>query len=266
MPVARVPDLSRCLKNTTHINLEFGPSPVDGDLSADSVVRWLARRSGFDADSPSIHAHLEELRRRRRGGHSIPAVAKRSGTPLTLARSSRLLSLFNYAKFEVGGLTVSVDILNAGNELGLAQAVPTESVEVFVLSCPPEDIAPSVASLLLELVSDLPVTFAFGGSTAFAARFAFGLQLKQSGPEAGRTPREFLWPLMFTRALPNPDALARAGLFRSEKHHGGYLMQMWRTLANGQHEAYRQAAHGLNLGCLWDLQSPGIEDAGSRAD
>jgi hypothetical protein len=177
-----------------------------------------------------------------------------------------LLSLFNYAKFEVGGLTVSVDILNAGNELGLDEAVPTESVEVFVLSCRREDIAPSMASLLLELVSDLPVTFAFGGSTAFTARFAFGLQLKQSGPEAGRTPREFLWPLMFTRGLPNPDSLADAGLFRSEKHHGGYLLQMWTTLANGQHEAYRQAAHDLNLGCLWDLRSPGIEDAGSRAD
>jgi len=177
-----------------------------------------------------------------------------------------LLSLFDYARFEIGRMTLSVDILNPGNELGLDEALQGEAVEVFVLDCPREDLAPSMASLLVELFSDLPVKFAFGGSTSFTARFALGLLRKQSGVESGRTPREFLWPLMFTRTIPDPGALANAGLFRGEKHEGGYLLQMWASLTNGQHDAYRKAAHTLNLGCLWDLRSPRIEDIGPRAD
>lgn len=262
MPVKRVPDLSRFLKNTTSLNVRLSLDRLEIGRPADVVVEWLARRTG-QGDMP-FENHISELTRRRMGGNSIPEAAARSGVPVALARSSRLLDLFAFARFDLDGMVVSVDVFNAGNELGIEDGIPGETVEIFVLDCPRDELAPRLRNLLLELVSELPVECAFGGANAFTARFAFGLRREQSGLEVGRTPGDFLWPLMFTRRVVDPATLGSAGLFHVEEIQGGHVLQIWPSISNGQHDIYRAASHALGLGCLWDLKSPKIDVAPNR--
>ena len=160
MAAKGVPDLSRCLKSTTHLNIGLSPGRPDQPAAADVILEWLGRRAGMDPKSPRVQAHLAELSLRRQGGHSIPEVAARMGVPLSLACSSRLLEVFAFSRLEMDDLVVSVDILNAGNELGIEGAMTGEIVEVFVLACPPDVLASRLGSLLVEMLTELPIQVA----------------------------------------------------------------------------------------------------------
>lgn len=249
-----VPDLSLRLKSTTHLNLV-----LEGGASADSVVDWLAGLQTPQRTPEALNRHHETLMRRRQGGWSIPEIAERTGEPIhSLRNLTRIAQYLSFCPFEFDGDTVSVDILNAANELGFSDALAGREVaEVFVTegSRSPDRFW----RLLKNSVAHGKVDFAFGGYMSFTARLAFGLLRKQPELKWGRRVEDFLWPIQFTRSLPNPEALSSSAIYRFERGEGGFFIQLWDNLVGGVHPTYRDLAHSLGLGCLWELRAPKVE-------
>lgn len=265
-------DRRQRLKNTAHINVAFKESQCDAKLLGE-VLYWLNGQSVSPASEDEIRAHLHQLQRRHQGLDGMKEMAEKAGKELGFFVVPRVfMPSYTFAEFDLGvspHLILSVDLLNAGGELGLPEEMG-DVLEFFVVGAKlpeePEVLAERgkrwqrererLRQLVKDLARDFNVRSAFGGYTSFMGRYVAWHQRSRSKKNPRRAhPWEFLWPLTY---LPE-CSLDEAGLTALPVHHaervdGGALVQVFEDLHMGYQDKYVQAAHALGLRAVWELR------------
>ena len=237
------------LKNTKHMNIVFRAAGWDRQLTGD-FLGWLAKRSDTPLSEDAREAHLDELEQRL-NGKNLVSVSRESGVSLShLGAMPILLRHFRYAPIELPRATLSVDLLNAGNELSIGEEPGGLALELFGIR---GQIAASLVEVALEAVREWPVEYVFGGRAVFTADFA---RARLRAGEAGRELRvkDYLWPFTFSRDLARvPDeTLQQLAVFQSGREGGGVWIWLFEDLSMGHSDDYFAASKALGLRSLWE--------------
>lgn len=241
------------LKLSTHANLVFPASEYDPGL-AQSLVQWLNARSGNPLAADALQAHLDELARRAGGGRSLEEVAETERVDLGwLQTMPTLFKHFRFGRYEIGEITVSLDIFNPANELELPYSQDHLVLELFYVSG--RRIEPFVG-LVRGIVDEWPVGFVFGGKAVFTAEFVNGFRYSSTPLDSSARPASFLWPLTFLAAPADEHVPASLPVHFVERRKRGTLIQVFETLSTGNEDDYADAAHALGLRSLWELKFP----------
>jgi hypothetical protein len=260
------------LKNTTHINLCLGSTPTDTGAWCQRLLQWLNARTVSPVHERKLQGHLEQIERRRKGLDALPEVARRAGegylSAFVLPR--RFMPHYGFAAFDcgVGHLVISVDILNAGGELGF----PTEAgeiAEIFWVGRMAEDASETgterdqrknreiecLRQLVRDVVRDLDVVFVFGGHVSFVGRYASWLRSEKNRDATQSLPWDFLWPMTYLPecSLDESD-LKKLPVYYAERLGAGAIIQVFEDLHVGYEDDYIKAAHTLGLRAIWELK------------
>jgi hypothetical protein len=239
------------LKNTFHVNLVFRESESETD-SLRQLLTWLGNKANPLVDEAAVERHLRELAEREAGGRALTDLAARTGENIRILRTvgGVLRAYRGLATYELGPIGVSVDILNAGDELGVAGILPSPVAEIFAVSGADPTGNP-LRGLLPDLVTELPVRCGFGGYSSFTARYIRALRrVKRKAPS---DPAQVLWPLGFARWDVDAGILESLPVRHLERVEDGLLIQVFNGLVTGSHPQYSEAARMLGLACVWDL-------------
>jgi hypothetical protein len=234
------------LKNTIHANFRL---KTDGETAGRllSILRWLSAGSRNRPDAETLKQHLDELMRRREGGHSLVEIARRSAVePRWFRATPLIMKHYAFSRFDYGDVAVSLDILNAAGELGLPVRTDEEMLELFIIEGQPGKAPVAFVSLVRDLVQSQRLDAVFGGHVSFTA-----LYLDCERGESGRKePEAFLWPLTFSAKLKGKE-LSGLPVHVAEELESGVLIQVFEDLWTGYEDNYVEAAERLGLGCLW---------------
>ncbi len=266
---ASAADRSQWLKNTTHINVVF-TAACNTELLRD-LLGWLNLQSTSPATDEQLERHLNQLERRREGLDGLPEMWRISGQMRAVFTTPRhFMRSYTFAEFDLGAgrLIVSLDLLNAGGELGFPDEVG-DVAEIFWVGAKEEAAESSgdrerrrqterarVRQLVRDIVRDFDVRFVFGGHVSFVSRYVRWLQRSRSHVKPRRAlPWEFLWPLTY---LPecSLDEAALKGLpvHYAERVASGALIEVFEDLHMGYQDDYVDAAHALGLRAVWELK------------
>jgi len=260
---------SKRLKNTTHVNVVF-KSPFHEERLRD-LLQWLNTQSVAPVSAEQLQTHLDELRRRQQGLDSLPEMAQKAGKELESFIPRLFVPSYNFAEFDLGiyRMILSVDLLNAGGELGFPEDVGS-IIEIFWVGAklPEKPETPEerdrcrqltnerLRQLLKDLVRDFDVRFAFGGYVAFVSRYVAWLERSRSKIKPRRAlPWELLWPLTYLPECELDEAALKAlPVHFAERVGSGAIIQVFEDLVNGYEDRYREAAHALGLKSVWELR------------
>ncbi len=258
------------LKNTTHVNVAFGTSRCDENLLRE-LLRWLNGLSVSPASDEQLQAHLDQLERRRRGLDGLIEMAQEAGEKYLSAFQvpRRFMPSYGFAEFDLGTgrLVVSLDLLNAGGELGFPEDAG-EIVEIFWVGVKEEaQETPEerqrrwqlererLRQLVKDIVRVFDARFIFGGYVSYVSRYVAWLQKSRSKTKPRRAlPWEFLWPLTYLPRCDLDEAPLKAlPVHHAERMGAGALVQVFEDLHMGYQDKYEQAAHALGLRAVWEL-------------
>jgi len=234
------------LKLATHANFVFDDATAI-ETATDGVLEWLRAHSDNQVSEADIEAHREQIQCRI-SGRSLLRIAGDEAIPVNRMRSIPvMLRHVRFCKFQLGSIAVSVDVFNAGNELGLPESFPRNVVEVFFAGGHDVDLFVDVVADLFEA---MPVQHVFGGVSSFADRYVAAISRDLI---SGTTrPWEFLWPLTgvaMEMTLPSGSFPA----YREIPKRRGVVIQLFADLWTGSEDDYASAARALGRRSLWEI-------------
>lgn len=235
------------LKIAVRANLVFDAPP--SDLSpAEAVLACLNQRAKVPRSEKELHQHLEALRGRI-GGESLVGRANAKGIDLRLLRMTNpYVREFGLCTFDLDGVSLSVDIFNAADELGLGEGCGRNIVEVFRVDG--RDVGPLVR-LAREAFDTTDCTFLFGGVSFYFEMFIKLFQEAQQDRRVPIFPWAFLWPLTSVLSNTPSDSLASLPVHARFTSSRGTVLQVFEDLWTGDEKAYKTAADALGLRSFW---------------